>query len=356
MVLAKSYRSSPRCLLVTGGAGFIGTNFVLYWAKQHPQDRLVVLDALTYAGNRANLKPLDESSNFRFIHGNICDEGLVNQIMDEEKIGTIVHFAAESHVDRSISGPDPFIQTNVTGTHVLLKAAKKAWLDSDWSEPCRFHHVSTDEVYGSLKPGEPAFTEQTPYRPNSPYSASKAASDHLVRAYHKTYGLPVTISNCSNNYGPYQFMEKLIPLMLTNGVRGISLPVYGRGANIRDWLYVQDHCKAIERILEAGSEGEVYNVGGNCELINLDLVKILCGLLNELRSSSRHAPHESLITFVRDRPGHDLRYAIDTTKIRSELEWQPAETFASGLRKTVMWYLEHGDHQPEIRLKKITNA
>ncbi|HET8553014.1 MAG TPA: dTDP-glucose 4,6-dehydratase, partial [Gammaproteobacteria bacterium] len=248
--MTRTHESPSRRLLVTGGAGFIGTNFVHHWLANYPDDRIVVLDALTYAGSIENLAPLRGNRNFRFVHGNICDEPLVDRLMAEEAIDTIVHFAAESHVDRSIDGPDPFIKTNVVGTHVLLKAAKRAWLDGHHDGPCRFHHVSTDEVYGTLGFDDPPFTEQTPYAPNSPYSASKAASDHLVRAYHSTYGLPVTISNCSNNYGPYQHREKLIPLMLSNGMQGKPLPVYGKGANIRDWLYVEDHCTAIDAILQ----------------------------------------------------------------------------------------------------------
>ncbi|MGH8363574.1 MAG: dTDP-glucose 4,6-dehydratase, partial [Gammaproteobacteria bacterium] len=256
-------------LLVTGGAGFIGANFVHYWIARHPQDRVVVLDALTYAGNPANLDAVRAQAQFRFVHGNICDGALVNKLFEEEHFDTVVHFAAESHVDRSISGPDAFVETNVIGTHVLLKAAKRAWIDNkSWSGPCRFHHVSTDEVYGSLGPDDAPFTETTPYAPNSPYSASKAASDHLVRAYHHTYGLPVTISNCSNNFGPYQFPEKLIPLMIVNALHGKPLPVYGDGGNVRDWLYVTDHVRGIERVLEKGRVGETYNIGGGNERRN----------------------------------------------------------------------------------------
>lgn len=336
-----------RKMLVTGGAGFIGTNFVHHWLAKYPDDRVVVLDALTYAGDIENLAQVRGNPNFRFVHGNICDEPLVDRIMAEEAIDTVVHFAAESHVDRSIAGPDLFIETNVVGTHVLLKAAKRAWLDARFDGPCRFHHVSTDEVYGTLGMDDPPFTEQTPYSPNSPYSASKAASDHLVRAYHSTYGLPVTISNCSNNYGPYQHPEKLIPLMLSHGMQGKPLPVYGKGANIRDWLYVEDHCKAIDAILQNGRVGETYNIGGNCEMQNLELVKQLCRLLDELRPESPHAPHHELIAFVTDRLGHDLRYAIDGSKIRNELGWEPEETFTSGLQRTARWYLA-GNQEPEM--------
>lgn len=332
-----------RRVLVTGGAGFIGTNFIHYWLARYPQDRVVVLDALTYAGSLENLAPVRDNPNLRIVHGNICDEPLVDRLMEDETVDTVVHFAAESHVDRSITGPDPFIATNVVGTHTLLKAAKRAWLDGDRSGPCRFHHVSTDEVYGSLGLDEPPFTEQTPYAPNSPYSASKAASDHLVRAYRRTYGLPITISNCSNNYGPYQHLEKLIPLMLSHGVQGLPLPVYGKGENIRDWLYVEDHCKAIDVILQKGHEGETYNIGGNCEMRNIDLVELLCERLDDLHPDSSYVPHRQLINFVQDRLGHDLRYAIDSTKICSELHWLPEETFATGLDKTVGWYSANGN-------------
>ncbi|HWP95051.1 MAG TPA: dTDP-glucose 4,6-dehydratase [Gammaproteobacteria bacterium] len=331
-----------RSLLVTGGAGFIGANFVHHWIRQYPQDRVIVLDALTYAGNLLNLEPVKAHAGLRFVHGDICDEPLVRRLFAEERIDTVVHFAAESHVDRSITDPDAFLRTNVMGTHVLLKAAKHAWLENAaWNGPCRFHHVSTDEVYGSLGPQDPAFTEETPYAPNSPYSASKAASDHLVRAYHHTYGLPVTISNCSNNYGPYQFPEKLIPVILLNALAGKPLPIYGDGQNVRDWLYVEDHCRAIERILTAGKAGETYNVGGKCERTNLDLVTTICRLLDERVPRSGGARYESLITFVPDRPGHDRRYAIDTTKIERTLGWRPLETLESGLRRTVHWYLDN---------------
>ncbi|MGH8403366.1 MAG: dTDP-glucose 4,6-dehydratase, partial [Gammaproteobacteria bacterium] len=315
-------------LLITGGAGFIGANFVHHWIKQYPQDRVVVLDALTYAGNPANLDAAKNHPGFRFVHGDICDASLVNKLFEELRMDTVVHFAAESHVDRSITGPDAFIQTNVVGTHVLLQAAKRAWLDDKtWSGPCRFHHVSTDEVYGSLGPSDPPFTENTPYSPNSPYSASKAASDHLVRAYHHTYSLPITISNCSNNFGPYQFPEKLIPLMIVNALHGKPLPVYGDGGNIRDWLYVGDHVRGIELVLEKGRDGETYNIGGSNERRNIDLVNEVCTLIDkEFAKSSGlikefpdcpaafgHKTHE-FIKYVTDRPGHDRRYAIDASK------------------------------------------
>jgi len=329
-----------RNLLVTGGAGFIGTNFVHYWVKQHPQDRIVVLDALTYAGNQANLEPVKAHPTFRFVHGNICDDSLVNTLFEEEQFNTIVHFAAESHVDRSITGPDAFIETNVVGTHVLLKTAKHAWLDNKaWFGPSRFHHVSTDEVYGSLHMDDPAFTETTPYDPSSPYSASKAASDHLVRAYHRTYGLPVTLSNCSNNYGPYQYPEKLIPVVITNALAGRPIPVYGDGNNVRDWLFVEDHCEAIDRILQDGVIGETYNIGGESEINNIKLVGRICEILNEMRPIARSGGYKSLIKFVNDRPGHDQRYAMNITKINTQLGWNPRVTLEVGLQRTVTWYL-----------------
>ena len=344
----------PRRLLVTGGAGFIGANFVHYWLGKYPGHRVVVLDALTYAGNLANLDPLAGHPGLRFVHGDICDQALVERLLREEGLETLVHFAAESHVDRSIVGPDAFIQTNVVGTHSLLKAAKAVWLDpvSPVAEH-RFHHVSTDEVYGTLGPNDPAFTEETPYAPNSPYAASKAASDHLVRAYHHTYGLQVTTSNCSNNYGPYHFPEKLIPLMIVNALHGKPLPVYGDGSNVRDWLYVEDHARGIELVLTKGRVGETYNIGGHNEWRNVDIVRLLCALLDEAFAEdpglgarfpdappARGAACAELIAFVQDRPGHDWRYAIDATKTRRELGYAPAETFETGIRKTVRWYLD----------------
>ena len=342
-------------LLVTGGAGFIGANFVLYWSKAHPGDRLVVLDALTYAGNRASLASLDETENFRFVHGDIGDSDLVGMLLAEERIDTIVHFAAESHVDRSIVGPAAFVDTNIVGTHNLLHAARAAWIDAD-DAPARhrFHHVSTDEVYGSLGADDPAFTETTPYAPNSPYAASKAASDHLVRAYQETYGLQTSLSNCSNNYGPYQFPEKLIPLMIVNALSGKPLPVYGDGSNIRDWLYVEDHVRAIELILQGDAVGKTYNVGGNEERANLDIVRGLCAGIDaaftEHSGLSERFPDapaakgnatESLVTFVKDRPGHDWRYAIDATKIKADLGFEPRHDFASGLTSTISWMLDN---------------
>ena len=341
-------------LLVTGGAGFIGANFVQHWLTRHPGDRVVVLDALTYAGNPACLEPVARHPGFRFIHGDIRSQELVESLLREHEITTVVHLAAESHVDRSIAGPDAFVETNVVGTHALLKAARTVWLDGDSVEGKRFHHVSTDEVYGSLGPEDPPFRETTPYAPNSPYAASKAASDHLVRAYGHTYGLPVTISNCSNNYGPYQFPEKLIPLTLVNALDGRPLPVYGDGGNVRDWLYVEDHCLALDQVVLRGPVGESYNIGGGSERANLDLVRLLCGLVDEafareseLRTrfpqspAARGGKSAELITFVKDRPGHDRRYAIDTGKIERELGFCPEESFETGIRKTVDWYLRH---------------
>jgi dTDP-glucose 4,6-dehydratase len=342
-----------RNLLVTGGAGFIGVNFVRHWLATRPDDRVVVLDALTYAGNRASLADCDASPNFTFVQGDIGTPGLTEQLLRAHTIDTLVHFAAESHVDRSIHGPDAFLQANVLGTHELLKGARAAWCDAGtWREGVRFHHVSTDEVYGSLEPDDPPFTERTPYAPNSPYSASKAASDHLVRAYHHTFGMPVTTSNCSNNYGPFHFPEKLIPLMLVNALGGRPLPVYGDGQNVRDWLFVEDHCRAIALILEGGRVGEVYNVGGLNEWKNLDIVRLVCGLVDEAFAgdpslaqrfpscpAARGASCTTLITFVQDRPGHDRRYAIDATKLREELGFAPRETFESGIRRTLDWYL-----------------
>lgn len=342
-----------RNLLVTGGAGFIGANFVRFWLDRHPADGIVVLDALTYAGNLENLASVLDRPTLTFVHGDVRTPGLAEQLLREHRMTTIVHFAAESHVDRSIVGPDAFIETNVVGTHELLKAARRVWLgDEPRPEgPVRFHHVSTDEVYGSLGPDDTPFRETTPYAPNSPYAASKAASDHLVRAYYHTYGLPVTTSNCSNNYGPYHFPEKLIPLMLVNALDGKPLPIYGDGKNIRDWLYVEDHCRAIERVLIDGVVGETYNVGGRNEWYNVDIVQLLCRLLDEhfaadasLAGRFPRCPAasgrstSSLITYVPDRPGHDRRYAIDATKIERELGFVPSESFETGIRKTVQWY------------------
>lgn len=339
-------------LLVTGGAGFIGANFVHYWAQHHPADRVVVLDALTYSGNLNTLRPLLGRADLRFVHGNICDVALTERLLRQERLDTIVHFAAESHVDRSISGPDIFIESNVVGTHCLLRAARKVWLEEGAGMAHRFHHVSTDEVYGSLAADEPAFTESTRYAPNSPYAASKAAADHLVRAYVRTYGLCATVSNCSNNYGPYHFPEKLIPLVIVNILRGEPLPIYGDGLNVRDWLHVTDHCRGIEAILRAGQSGEVYNIGGRCECTNLQLVRTLCEIADELFSAqeplrtryqaapaSRGKASASLISFVRDRPGHDRRYATDCSKIERALDFRPRVALATGLRDTFAWYV-----------------
>ncbi len=333
-----------RRLLVTGGAGFIGSNFVHYWLRSHPGDRIVVLDALTYAGCAENLSSARERSELCFVKGDICDARLVGELMREERIDTVVHMAAESHVDRSIAGPGAFIQTNLVGTHTLLEEATRVWRERlDGGSGCRFHNVSTDEVYGSLGPEESAFTETVAYRPNSPYSASKAGADHLVRAYHVTYGLPVTISNCSNNYGPYQFPEKLIPLVVLNALSGRPLPIYGDGQNVRDWLFVEDHCEALARILSLGRVGHTYNIGANCELTNLALVQRICGLLDRLCPDSPYRPHARLIQRVTDRPGHDRRYAIDSRKLRDELGWRPHKGLDAGLHKTIAWYRDNAE-------------
>lgn len=331
-------------ILVTGGAGFIGSNFVLDWMASGDEP-VVNLDKLTYAGNRENLRSLEGDVRHVFVHGDIGDQALVESLLAKHRVRALVNFAAESHVDRSIHAPGTFIETNVVGTFRLLEAVRTYWSSLAGAErdAFRFLHVSTDEVYGSLRPGDPAFSEQNRYEPNSPYSASKAASDHLVRAYHHTYGLPVLTTNCSNNYGPYHFPEKLIPLMIVNALAGKPLPVYGDGQQIRDWLYVGDHCGAIRRVLEAGTAGETYNVGGWNEKPNLEIVKTICALLDELRPRAGGGSHAELITFVKDRPGHDRRYAIDARKIERELGWRPAETFDTGIRKTVQWYLAHED-------------
>ncbi|ANP75034.1 dTDP-glucose 4,6-dehydratase [Vibrio crassostreae 9CS106] len=359
---------TQRNILVTGGAGFIGANYVHYWLETYPNDKVVVLDALTYAGNQANLDPVENNKNFIFVHGDICNTELVETLLKEHKLDTIVHFAAESHVDRSITGPDAFIETNIIGTYSLLKAAKKVWIDEPKSEgrsplPHRFHHVSTDEVYGTLEMDDPAFTEETAYAPNSPYSASKAASDHLVRAYHHTYGLEVTTSNCSNNYGPYHFPEKLIPLIITNILFNKPLPIYGDGQQIRDWLYVTDHARGIDLVLNKGRLGENYNIGGHNEWANIDIVKVVCKSMNDYFTGTLHLTSsisnlelkskfpeatlaaegkcEELITYVTDRAGHDRRYAIDATKTNNELGYKPADSFETGIKKTVEWYLNN---------------
>ncbi len=339
-------------VLVTGGAGFIGSNFVRYLLKAESQIRVINLDALTYAGSLENLKDLPGADRYTFENGNICDRALVSRIFREHQIDTVVHFAAETHVDRSIVGPEPFIQTNIVGTFTLLEAARQFWLtDSSVSlESVRFHHVSTDEVYGSLKPGDPAFSETTPYAPNSPYAASKASSDHLVRSYSHTFGLPATISNCSNNYGPYQFPEKLIPLMILNAQTGKPLPVYGDGQQIRDWLFVKDHCEAIHAILTKGKRGETYNIGGGNQPANLTIVETICDMLDEFQP--KDASHHKLIQFVTDRPGHDRRYAMDIRKIQRELGWQPRHSLTDGLRATVEWYLSNPDWTAAIQKQR----
>lgn len=334
---------TTRRLLITGGAGFIGSNFVHHWCNKYPKDRVVVLDALTYAGNRQNLASLAGNQNFHFVQGDICNRPLVEALLKEENIDTIAHFAAESHVDRSILEPDAFIRTNVVGTFTLLDAFRLHWEYRGKPNCDRFLHVSTDEVYGSLGPDDHPFTETTPYAPNSPYSASKAGSDHLARAYYHTYKVPTIITNCSNNYGSYHFPEKLIPLMCINILLGKPLPVYGDGQNIRDWLYVGDHCSALDVVINKGTPGETYNIGGNNEVKNIDLVNKLCELMNELAPDLPVRPAQKLITFVKDRAGHDRRYAIDATKIKTELGWTPAETVEGGLRRTIEWYLNHQD-------------
>jgi dTDP-glucose 4,6-dehydratase len=332
-------------ILVTGGAGFIGSNFVRYWLENHPEDKVVNLDALTYAGNPESLKDIDTVASYRFVHGDICDKELVSKLFQQENIDTVVHFAAESHVDRSITGPEAFIKTNVFGTFNLIEAAKRHW-DNDNSS-CRFLHVSTDEVYGTLGPDDPAFTETTPFAPNSPYSASKASSDHLARAYFHTYNLPVVTTNCSNNYGPYQFPEKLIPLVILNALEGKELPIYGDGQYIRDWLHVDDHCRGIDAVLKQGRLGETYNIGGCNEWANIDIVNLICKRLDELKPGDK--PKSDLIAYVKDRPGHDRRYAIDATKIMNETDWQPEYTFETGIEQTINWYLQNYDWCNRVR-------
>lgn len=329
-------------ILVTGGAGFIGANFVLEWLE-HNDEPVLNLDKLTYAGNLHNLDSLQGDARHIFVRGDIGDRALLERLLAEHQPRAVINFAAESHVDRSIHGPEDFIQTNVVGTFRLLEAVRHYWsaLPATQKEAFRFLHVSTDEVYGTLTPDEPAFAETHRVEPNSPYSASKAASDHLVRAWHHTYGLPVLTTNCSNNYGPLHFPEKLIPLVIVNALAGKPLPIYGDGRQIRDWLYVRDHCRAIARVLQAGRLGEVYNIGGWNEKANIDIVKTVCALLDELRPRSDGKSYAEQITFVQDRPGHDRRYAIDARKLERELGWKPAETFDTGIRKTVQWYLEH---------------
>jgi len=334
----------PRNVLVTGGAGFIGCNFVRHWLATDPDIRIVTLDLLTYAGSPDNLRDLPDPARHTFVRGDICDRPLVDRLLREHRIDTIAHFAAESHVDRSITGPAAFVQTNLVGTFTLLEAARTAWSEKPAPAECRFHHISTDEVYGTLQSDDPPFQETTPYAPNSPYSASKAGSDHLVRAYFHTYGLPVVTTNCSNNYGPFQHGEKFIPTVIRSCLLQKPIPVYGDGSNIRDWLYVEDPCRGIDAAIRGGRPGDTYNIGGCNEWANLDIAKLICTLLDERRP--QHAPHERLITFVTDRPGHDWRYAIDAGKMDEELDWQPRETFNSGIAKTVDWYLERHATDP----------
>ena len=329
-------------ILITGGAGFIGSNFILQWLAGESSS-VINLDKLTYAGNPANLASIASDRRYTFMQGDICDREMLAELLLKHRPRAIVHFAAESHVDRSIHGPDDFVRTNVNGTFSLLEEARAYWSAMTGNEKSvfRFLHVSTDEVYGSLAATDPAFSETTRYAPNSPYSASKAASDHLVRAYHHTYGLPVLTTNCSNNYGPFQFPEKLIPLVILHALNGKPIPVYGDGMNVRDWLYVADHCEAIRTVLKRGRLGETYNIGGSNEIKNLDVVNTICSVLDELRPNDPVVPHKNLITFVKDRPGHDRRYAMDATKIQSELGWRPKETFETGMRKTIQWYLDN---------------
>ena len=340
-------------ILVTGGCGFIGTNFI-YYMLSNPEfeGRIINIDKLTYAGNPENLAAVREKFPRRYIfaHADICDSPAMKDIFDKHQVDAICNFAAESHVDRSIANPDAFIKTNIEGTYCLLEIARQRQ-----NQLMLFHQVSTDEVYGSLEM-DGHFTEETPYRPISPYSASKASSDHLVRAYHKTYALPVTISNCSNNYGPYQFPEKMIPLMILNALERKPLPVYGKGHNVRDWLYVTDHCKAIWKIIKEGRRGETYNIGGQCELANIDLVKRICDVIDEMVNQPGQAPRRELITFVKDRPGHDLRYAIDFSKLARELGWAPDESFETGIRKTIQWYLDHPDWVEQVKSGKYYQA
>ena len=330
-------------VLVTGGAGFIGSNFIRYIQKQNPRTKVINLDLLTYAGSLENLKGLPAQGSYTFINGDICDSNLVESILRDNEVDAIVNFAAETHVDRSLEGPGAFIQTNIVGTYTLLEAARKVWLTERNlnNQRVRFHHVSTDEVFGTLAPDDPAFEETTPYAPNSPYAASKASSDHLVRAYGHSFGLPFTISNCSNNYGPYQFPEKLIPLMILNAINGKGLPIYGDGKQIRDWLFVEDHCDAIWTILQNGRDGESYNIGGGNQPANIEIVKTICSILDEEGVGENGQPHSRLIEYVKDRPGHDRRYAMNINKINAELGWQPRHNLEDGLRSTVEWYLNN---------------
>jgi len=340
-----------RNVLVTGGAGFIGSNFIRYLLRTEPDVNIVNLDALTYAGCLDNLDDLPAPERYSLVRGSITDAALVSGIMRTHRIDTVVHFAAESHVDRSIHGPGPFVETNVNGTFTLIESAREVWLLEKTlpQDSARFHHVSTDEVYGSLAPGEAAWTEDSPYAPRSPYSASKASADHLVRAFGHTYGLPYTITNCSNNYGPYQFPEKLVPLVILNALDGKTIPVYGDGGHVRDWIYVEDHCEAIHLVLTGGEPGETYNIGGGNQPTNLELVRLLCGILDRLVPESPYLPHAGLIAFVSDRPGHDRRYAMDTGKIRRDLGWRPRRELAEGLEETVAWYIDNRSWLDAVR-------
>ena len=340
-----------KLILVTGGAGFIGSNFIYYILKKKPNWKIVNLDDLTYAGQLENLKDIS-NSNYTFIKGNICDQMIVERILVDYSINTIVHFAAETHVDRSIENPEPFIVTNIVGTYKLLEACRKIWLKGNDLCEGSFHHISTDEVYGMLDNDSPAFTENSSYSPNSPYSASKASSDHLVRAYHHTYNLPITITNSSNNYGPYQYPEKFIPLIIHNAVIGKHLPIYGHGNHMRDWLYVNDHCEAILGVLIGGKNGETYNIGGRNQISNINLVETICNLIDEYLPQSPNVPHKKLIKFTHDRPGHDFRYEMNSLKIENELGWSPKHTFIEGLRTTIKWYLQNPEWMSKITGKK----
>ncbi|MFN2282661.1 MAG: dTDP-glucose 4,6-dehydratase [Anaerolineales bacterium] len=337
-------------ILVTGGAGFIGSNFVRYLLEREPDVKITNLDLLTYAGSLENLGDLPQADRHRFVRGDICDQELVASLLAEDEIQVLVHFAAETHVDRSILGPGEFVRTNIQGTFTLLEALREH--QSNTGREIHFHHISTDEVYGSLQKGEPSFTENSRLAPNSPYAASKAASDHLVRSYFHTYDLPVTITNCSNNYGPYQFPEKLIPLMIINAWEGKPLPIYGDGQQIRDWLYVGDHCQAIWLVIQGGTPGETYNIGGGNQPTNLEIVHQLCTVMDELVPDSKHVPHEALVEHVQDRPGHDRRYAVDFNKITEELGWKPETTLADGLKETVAWYLGHKDWLEKVNQRE----
>jgi dTDP-glucose 4,6-dehydratase len=338
-------------ILVTGGAGFIGSNFIRYLLSNLEDLHITNLDALTYAGSLENLAGITADERYHFVKGDICDAQFIQQVVSGNQFDTVVHFAAETHVDRSIHGPGQFIESNIVGTFNLLEAAKKEWLVNAPIplNECRFHHISTDEVFGSLKNNDPAWTEDSPYDPHSPYAASKASSDHLVRAYYHTYQLPISITNCSNNYGPYQFPEKFIPLMILNALDGREIPIYGDGKQIRDWLYVTDHCEAIWRVLSSGKVGNTYNIGGNCQPTNLEIARLVCSILDQLFPGGKNFPHEKLLKFVKDRPGHDRRYAMDTSKIRHGLNWKPSVSLEEGMMKTVEWYLYHPEWVDAIR-------